>query len=210
MQHLWTDGTGVGFEQAGNEGIGVLRRQRMGRQPVSRKIPQIAGHDHVCAAVDGRRQNMAVVGVRQVGPGGNCLVARHDGIGDVFVHDRAGPVQHGGVDIGTVGQEVGHPLAMDVGAPERGKEIAVGGTQQQVAKTGRIKHVGIQQRRRAGHLLLQAELLVACGQFVERLAAAQLGLSAPGENVLGADSAVRADLAAGDPARVEELDQMCA
>ena len=183
----------------------------MGRQPVGRKISQIAGHDHVCAAADGRRQNMAVVRVRQVELCGDGLVARHDGIGEVFVHDRAGPVQHGGVDIWTVGQEVAHPLGMDVGTPERGKEIAVGEAaeaQQQVAKTRRIEHVGIQQRRRAGHLLLQAELLVACGQFVERLTAAQLGPSAPGENVLGADSAVRADLATGDPARVEELDQM--
>ena len=51
--------------------------------------------------------------------------------------------------------------------------------------------VGIQQRRWAGHRLLQAELLVACGQPVERLAAAELGLAAPGENVLGADAAVR-------------------
>ncbi len=120
------DGTGVSFEKAGDEGIGVPRSQRMGRQPVGRKIPQIAGHDHVCAAVDCRRQNMAVVGVRQVEPGGDGLVARHDGTGEVFVHDRAGPVQHGGVDIWTVCQEVAHPLGMDVGAPERGKEIAVG------------------------------------------------------------------------------------
>ncbi len=75
------DGTGVGFEQAGDEGIGILRRQPVGRQPVGRKIPQIEGHDHVCAAVHGRRQNMAVAGVRQVEPGGDGLVARHDGIG---------------------------------------------------------------------------------------------------------------------------------
>ena len=70
---------GVDLEQAGDEGIGVTRRKRMGRQPVGRKVPQIAGHDHVRAAVYGRRQNMAVSGVRQVEPGGDGFMSRHDG-----------------------------------------------------------------------------------------------------------------------------------
>ena len=66
----------------------------------------------------------------------------------------------------------------------------------------------VQHCRRTGHRLLEAEFLVACGQPVERLAAAELGLAAPGENVFGTDAAVGADLAAGDPPRVEKLDQV--
>ncbi len=170
-------GLGVGLEQVGDEGIGVLRRKGVWHQPVGRKSPQIAGHDHVNAAVDGRSQYMAVVGVRQVEPGGDGPVSRHDGVGEVFVHDRAGPVEHPGVDIGAVGEKAAHPFGMSIGAPAG-------------AKTGRIEYVGVQQRRRAGHRLLQPEFLIACGQSVERLAAAELGLAAPGENILGADAAV--------------------
>ena len=51
----------------------------------------------------------------------------------------------------------------------------------------------VQQRRRTGRRLLQAEFLVVRGQIVERHAAARLSLAAPGKNVLGADAAARAD-----------------
>ncbi len=85
---------------------------------------------------------------------------------------------------------------------------ADGETQEQVAKAGRIEDIGVEQRRRSGHRLLQAELLVARGQFVERLAAAGRRLAAPGEDIVGADATVRADIAEGDPACVEKLDQM--
>lgn len=53
---------------------------------------------------------------------------------------------------------------------------------------------------------MRAEFLVARGQPVERLAAAKLDLAAPDEHAFGADAPVRADLPAGDPPRVEELD----
>ena len=141
--HRFKRGVGVGFEQPGDEGVGMVRCNLVGRQAVGGKVPQVAGHDRVRAPVDRRRQHMAVVGVRQVEGGGEGLVSRHDGIGEMAVHDVTGLLQHGRVDIGTVGQKAAHPFGMDVGAPERHIQVAVGKTQQQVAKTGRIEHVGI-------------------------------------------------------------------
>ena len=137
------------------------------------------------AAMDGCGQHVAVIRVRQIECGGDHHVSRCDGIGEMTVHDFAGPIQYCGVYIWTAGQKSASPFGMDVGVPERGKEIAVGRTRQQIAKTDRIDYVGIQQRSPAGHRLLQAKFLVARSQPVERLVAAELGLAAPDENVLG-------------------------
>ncbi len=79
---------------------------------------------------------------------------------------------------------------MDVGTPQWCKEIPVRETQQQVAKAGGVENIGVKQRRQAIHCLLQAEFLVASGQFIERFAAAVLCLAAVGEDVFHADTAV--------------------
>ena len=47
------------------------------------------------------------------------------------IHDRAGSVQHAGVNVGTVGQKAPHPLSMDVGAPQRNIQVPVGQTQEE-------------------------------------------------------------------------------
>ena len=146
---------------------------------------------------------MAVVRVRQVESGDDVLVSAHESIREMAVHDLTGSVQHAGVDVGAVGQKAAHPFGMDIDAPERRKKIPISKTQQHVAKTSRIEHVGVEQGRRTGHYLLQVEFLVACGQTVERLTAAELGFATPCKNVLGADAAVRADLPTGDPPFVE-------
>ena len=67
--------------------------------------------------------------------------------GKLPIHDRAGSLQHAGVNVGTVGQKAPHPLSMDVGAPKRNIQVPVGQTQKNIPKAGRIEDVGVQQRR---------------------------------------------------------------
>lgn len=50
---------GIGLEQAGDEGIRMLCRKRVRHKMVGRKILEIAGHDHIRAAVYGCRQGPA-------------------------------------------------------------------------------------------------------------------------------------------------------
>ena len=66
-------------------------------------------HDQVGASLDGRGQNMKVVGVRQIESGGACRVPRHSRIRKVLVHHRAGPFQYIHREIGTVLQNIPYP-----------------------------------------------------------------------------------------------------
>ncbi len=93
----------------------------------------------------GRCQHIAIVEIRQVEGGSEGLVSRHDGIGKMAVHDRAGPLQHAGLDVGAVGQETAHPFDMDVGTPVRHIQVAVDETHQQVTKSGRTKDIVVEQ-----------------------------------------------------------------
>lgn len=129
-------GPGVGFEEVDDEVVRVLRRDGVWSKTTGGKVPQVAGHDHIGFARDRCGQHMAVVGIRQVKPRSKRPVVGHDGIGKVFVHDRAGPVQDAWVDVGPVGQKAAHPFRMNVRAPKRRIEIPVGEAQQKVAKAG--------------------------------------------------------------------------
>ena len=79
----------AGFEQTGDERIGMLRREGVGSQTVSREVPQVPSHDHVRLPVDRRSQYMAVAGIGQVESGGNSFVSRNDRFRKVPVHYRA-------------------------------------------------------------------------------------------------------------------------
>ena len=103
----------------------MLRRKSVGCQTICRKVSQVPGDDNVCLPSNRRRQHMAIAGIRQVESGGNGLVSRHDGIGKMPIHDRAGSVQHAGVNVGTVSQKAPHPLSMDVGAPQRNIQVSL-------------------------------------------------------------------------------------
>ena len=170
----------IALQQTGDECVRMPRNQRMRNQPVGREVPQVPGHDHVRPAPDGSRQHVAVARVGQVEVASKRRISRHDGFRKVPVHDRPGPLQHGGVKIGPVRQQAPCPLGMDVGAPERREQVPVGQPQQQVPKASRIEHVGVEHRPPPRHPLLQAEFLVARGQFVQRRTAAGFRLAAVG------------------------------
>ena len=131
-----------------------------------------------------------VVGVGQVEFGSEVFVSRHEGIGKVSVHDSRGfcsarpGLYRGGQPEGCL--SIPHGCRRSTSE----QEVTVGETQQQVAKAGRIENIGVEQRRQASHCLLQAEFLVASGQFVERLAAAGFRLLAVREDIVNADATV--------------------
>ena len=61
--------------------------------------------------MDGCGQHVAVIRVRQIECGGDDLVSRCDGIGEMSVYDLAGPIQYCGVYIWTAGQKSANPFA---------------------------------------------------------------------------------------------------
>ena len=199
---------GVGIEKPGDERVGMLCRESVGGQAVSRKVPQVAGHDHVRLPFDRGGQHMDVVGVRGVESGGTSRVTRHNRFGKVPVHYHPGSFQHSFREIGTVCQNAPYPLCMDVCAPRRRVQVLVGETQKNVPEAGRIEDVGVEQRREEGQGLLQAEVLIESGELIQRLAPTGFRLAAVVDDVLDPDTAMRAYLAAGNSAFVQQLDQM--
>ena len=109
---------------------------------------------------------MGVTGIWQIESGCKSGVSGHDGIRKVPVHERAGPFQNVCREIGPVRQKAPHPLYMDVRATPREIQVPVGETQEQVTKARRIENVGVKQRRRPGHRLLQAEVLIEGRQSI--------------------------------------------
>ena len=82
--------------------------------------------------------------------------------------------------------------------------MLVGQTQKKISKAGRIEDVGVEQRRKEGHGLLQAKVLIDGGQLIQYLAAMGFHLAAVLEDVASADTAMRAYLAEGDTAGVQK------
>lgn len=106
---------GTGIEQAGDKGVGMLRGEAVGRQPVGRKVPQIPRHDNIRLSPDSRRQHMAITGIRKFERRDQGFVTRHDRFGKVPVHHCAGPFQHARIDVRPINEKVPHPFRMDVG-----------------------------------------------------------------------------------------------
>ena len=151
---------------------------------------------------------MEVVGVREVEAGGTRRVTRHDRFGKVPVHYHPSPFQHAFREIGTVCQNAPYPLCVDVCAPKRRIQVLVGETQKNVPEAGWIEDVGVEQRREESHGLLQAEVLIEGGELIQRVATTGFRLAAVVDDVLDPDTAMRAYLAAGNSAFVQQLDQM--
>ena len=194
---------GIVLETMADERVGIARGESIGRKQIGRKVPQVPGYDLIGTPYDRRGQYMAVVGVGQFKHRSEAGVARHDRFGKVSVHRHARPIERMGGKVGPVGEKAPHPFRMDVGTPSRAVEIPIRQTKQEVPKAGRVEDIGVEQRRRAGHRLLQAEFLVAGRQFVERLAATGFRRAAIGEDVLGANAPVCAHLAEGNSSAIE-------
>ena len=97
-------GLGVDIDEVCDKGVRVLRHDGVESQTLGWKVPQVGCHNHIRTSVNRRRQDMTVVGVGQVKFGSEDFVSGHKCIGEVPVHDGAGPVQHFSVDVGSVGQ----------------------------------------------------------------------------------------------------------
>ena len=74
--------------------------------------------------------------------------------------------------------------------------------------SGRTQDIGGEERRGGAHGLLQAQLLIDGGKFIKGLVAPKFRVAAVVEQVAGADTAMRAHLAMGDSAILEQLHQV--
>ena len=84
----------------------------------------------------------------------------------------------------------------------------VGKTQKKIPQAGRIEDIGVEQRREDAHGLLQAEVLIDGGKFVQRFVATGFRLATVVKDVSGTDTAMCAYLTAGNSALVEQLHQV--
>ena len=125
---------GVGNEQIGDEHVGMLRRQIVGREALRREVPQVPSHDRVRTGFNRGGQHMDVVRVWQIETSGTCRVSCHNRIGKVPVHYRAGSFQHVHREIGPVRENATYPLRMDVHAPSRRIEVLVGQSQEKIRR----------------------------------------------------------------------------
>jgi hypothetical protein len=81
------------IEEANQEVIRVLHLDAETGQRFTREVREVVSHDDIGARLDGSRQDVAVVLVRQGKGRGQFLVAGHEAVADGLVHQGAGPRQ---------------------------------------------------------------------------------------------------------------------
>lgn len=195
-------------EEVDDEVVGMPHLQRVLGYLMSWKVTQVSGHDHVRTTANCRSKDVTISNVRQLKPGNESFVAGDDGVREMLIHHRPGPLQLADCEIRAVGEKAVDPFLMDVGAPKGSEQPSVRQTQQDVPQAGRIQDVGVEQRRPALHRLLQAEFLIVCSQRVQRVPAAGLRLPTVGQDVRGPHAPMRPDFAVWDIPVVEQVHQM--
>ena len=123
-------------------------------QSPPRKVPEVKGHDRVCPAENRYRQDMAVVIVGQLDSRQNLLVPGNGTFRNVCIHQVPGAFKLGLSQVGTVFQQIRHPLLVDSLGLTGSKKAAERQLHQQVAQRGRVKYTRIQNdRERARHFV---------------------------------------------------------
>lgn len=77
------------------------------------KVPEIECNNKIGATLDGRRQHMAIVLVRQFDDSNEILIIFNQGVTDMKIHQLAGSLKLSPREIGTVPKEVVNPLVED-------------------------------------------------------------------------------------------------
>jgi hypothetical protein len=101
--------------------IRVLRFNSKRSDGVGRKVPQVDRHDDVCMAANRSRQHVPVIWIGELQTGNQILVACHERIDSVLVHQYASAFQLVSRKVRALLKQTGNPFLVDVRRPFRTK-----------------------------------------------------------------------------------------
>ena len=149
----------------GHEHVGVLRLDREEVQLPRREVLQVPRDDDVRITADRRRQDVPVVGVRQIDAVDQLLIAGDDAI---VLSGKAPRSARAACESGPDGRPArSRSIPHGLRPPLRAKQAPHREPHQQVAKRGRIENIRAEEDAETVHALLETELLVVGGQLVQ-------------------------------------------
>ena len=142
---------GFSCGQGNEKHVGILRYKAQRFEGERREVAQVPGDDHAGTRSDRRRDDMPVMGVRQMDAGYDSLVTVDQSIGDGTDHQGPGGGDLGGSDVRPVGQQIAGPLVLDLSRPACLEQSGNGELNQQVSYHRRIEDIGVKHSDRPGH-----------------------------------------------------------
>jgi hypothetical protein len=133
-----TDLQTVQLQQGDQECVRMVCFDPVPRQRGGGEVGEIEGDDRIGMSLDRRRQNVAVIGIRQAQRVDERLIVLDQAIADVGLPERPCARQLGHGQIGSVRQQMANPLVIDPLRSLRPEEIGQGRFQQQVPDGGRV------------------------------------------------------------------------
>src|SRR6266849_6505516 len=108
-------------EEMKDEFVRVLRFNSKRSDGVGRKVPQVYRHDDVCMAANRSRQHVPVIWIGELQTGNQILVACHESIDSVLVHQYASAFQLVSRKVRALLKQTGNPFLVDLRRPLRTK-----------------------------------------------------------------------------------------
>ena len=171
-----------------------------------REIFQVESHDHVRPALDGCREHMPVIGVREHEPGKERFIPSNQRVRDGPIHEVPGAIEGGGTQVRALREKVAGPLFMDRVRPSRAEQTRAGKLQKKIPQWCGIEHAGIVDGRDPGHAsIAHPQLLRLQGQFIERFVPVGHRAFPVFDDILEKHPAVLAHLAEADLPELEQF-----
>lgn len=179
--------------------IGMKSPDSMRFEPVCWEIPQIESHDHLTPAMDGGREHMPVIGIREIELVNERFVASDQRIRHGSSHELPGAGKCGRVQVGTVFEKIAYPFLVDRVRPSGTKKPGAGELQKKITQRRWVEHAGIVADRETRHAsITKPKLLSLSCQFIKGLVTIRHCPFPVLHDILKKDAAVVAHLAKTD------------
>ena len=143
-----TDCSGVDFEEVGDEVVGMLALDPVLCEHVGGEILEVERDDDVGACANRGCKDMTIVRVvRKRESRNQALVARHEAVPHVSIHEVAGTLKLLPPKIRARFEDISYPFLMNVVGPPRTKEVGDCQVHQEVAQWRGIENASIVERR---------------------------------------------------------------
>ena len=143
------------------------RFQIMFRKNIRWKIPQVVGDHRIRFGVNRRRQDMSVVGIRQMRDRNKIFVAAHEAVHDSGIHQCACPLHLLARQVRAILENIFDPLFVDRIGPTRSKKIRGCELNEQVSHRGGVEYAGVVDDGVCGQSIAHVEFLRLLRQFIE-------------------------------------------
>lgn len=186
----------VGRVPANREFVRFDDFQPQRRQHIGGEVRLVERDQESRSAVDSRRQDVAVIRVRERVQGQEVFVARNRCAGQSGLHQGERPPQGRCLQVGAVRQKVAHPLRMDRVAPPGAVHIGKREPDEPIAQRRRVENIGVEESDRwAIHLIPQVEFLGLGLEFCHRGLGDRRLLGLVGQHIRQPHAPVRVDFA---------------